>query len=106
MFDNVTAWITGASSGIGEAMARMLAKKHAARLILSGRNVAELKRVAAACGAEDCLVLPFEATDFDAMPALVEKAVKWGGRIDMLVNNAGFPNAVLPWIRLSRSIAH
>ncbi|MDX2211358.1 MAG: SDR family NAD(P)-dependent oxidoreductase, partial [Sphingopyxis sp.] len=79
-------WITGASSGIGAALARALAGE-GARLILSGRNVAALEEVAAGCG--DTLLLPFEATDTGALPALVEQAWDWAGRVDGIVNNAG-----------------
>jgi dehydrogenase/reductase SDR family member 7B len=81
-------WITGASSGIGEGIARSAAAQ-GARLILSGRNVAELERVAGECGADHCLILPFDTRDFAAIPKLVEKSVAWAGRIDCLVNNAG-----------------
>lgn len=80
-------WVTGASSGIGTALAQALSAR-GARLILSGRNVAALETVANQCATET-LVLPFEATDYDALPALVEQAWDWGGRIDGLVNNAG-----------------
>jgi short-subunit dehydrogenase len=58
-----------------------------ASLILSGRNVAALEALAAECG--DALVLPFEATDYAAIPGLVEQAWAWKGRVDGLVNNAG-----------------
>jgi dehydrogenase/reductase SDR family member 7B len=81
-------WITGASSGIGEGIAQSAAAQ-GARLILSGRNVAELERVASVCGADKCLILPFDTRDFAAIPALVEQAIAWAGRIDCLVNNAG-----------------
>lgn len=80
-------WITGASSGIGASLARALAGRGAA-LILSGRNEAALANVAAAC-ATDTLILPFEVTDFAALPALTEQAWAWRGRVDALVNNAG-----------------
>lgn len=80
-------WITGASSGIGAALARALGAR-GAKLILSGRNVAALEAVAAACPTET-LILPFEATNYDAIPALAEQAWAWQGRIDGLVNNAG-----------------
>ncbi len=79
-------WITGASSGIGEGLARALAARGAS-LILSGRNVAALEALAAQCG--DALILPFEATDYAAIPAIVEQAWGWKGRVDGLVNNAG-----------------
>ena len=93
-FVGETAWITGASSGIGAALARAL-HKGGASLVLSGRNRAALDAVAAECGAAAgrALVLPFEATDFAAIPGVVEQAWEWAkqrsGGIDMLVNNAG-----------------
>ena len=82
-------WITGASSGIGEGIARGAAAQ-GARLILSGRNMAELERVAGeGGGTANCLILPFDTRDFAAVPALVEHAISWAGRIDCLANNAG-----------------
>jgi short-subunit dehydrogenase len=81
-------WITGASSGIGEGIAKAIATK-GGRLILSGRNVTELERVADECGPDKCLILPFDTRDFGAIPALVARATEWAGRIDCLVNNAG-----------------
>lgn len=82
-----TVWITGASSGIGEGLARAMSAAGAA-VILSGRRVGELDRVAAALAGET-LVLPFEATDYAALPSVVATAQRWRGGIDMLVNNAG-----------------
>lgn len=87
-FEAETWWITGASSGIGEAIALCVAAK-GARLILSGRNLDELARVAEACGRDRCLILPFEATDHASIPRIVNAATEWAGRIDCLVNNAG-----------------
>ncbi len=84
------AWITGASSGIGAAMARALAAA-GAHVVLSGRNAEALTEVAADCG--DALVLPFEATDLAAARAAADAAWDWAatrsGGLDMLVNNAG-----------------
>ena len=80
-------WVTGASSGIGAALARGLSGR-GARLILSGRNVAALEAVAKDCG-PGTMILPFEATDYAALPTLVQEAWDWCGRIDGLVNNAG-----------------
>lgn len=82
-----TAWVTGASSGIGEALAIELSRR-GAHVVLSGRNISELKRVAAACTGET-LLLPFEATDYGALPAIVERALAWKGGVDILINNAG-----------------
>jgi dehydrogenase/reductase SDR family protein 7B len=86
MFDRQCWWITGASSGIGEALARALAARGAS-VVLSGRNVAALEAVAKDCA--DALVLPFEATAFDRIAGLSDRAWAWKGRIDGLVNNAG-----------------
>jgi short-subunit dehydrogenase len=86
-FQGQTIWVTGASSGIGEALAKAFAARGAA-VILSGRRVAELERVARDIEG-DTLVLPFEATDYDALPGIVEQAQRWRGNIDMLINNAG-----------------
>ena len=80
-------WVTGSSSGIGAALARGLAAR-GAKLILSGRNVAALEAVAKECG-PGTMILPFEATDYAALPALADEAWDWCGRIDGLVNNAG-----------------
>jgi dehydrogenase/reductase SDR family member 7B len=85
-FAGQAAWITGASSGIGAALARALAGQ-GARVILSGRNVAALEAVAADCGA--ALVLAFESTDLAAIAPAAAQAWDWSGGIDLLVNNAG-----------------
>jgi len=86
MFAREVWWVTGASSGIGAALARALAARRAS-VILSGRNVTALEALARECA--DALVLPFEATDFDRIPEIAERAWGWKGRVDALVNNAG-----------------
>ncbi len=81
-------WITGASSGIGEAMAYE-ASRAGARLVLTARRDAELERVRAACASPQVVaVLPMDLTDFDAETAL-RRAEAFFGPIDVLVNNAG-----------------
>ena len=86
-FKDKTVWVTGASSGIGEAVAKVFADQ-GARLILSGRRVDALKAVANALPTESH-ILPFETTDFGALENIVEQAWAWKGRVDVLVNNAG-----------------
>ena len=87
MYETKVAWVTGASSGIGEALAHALSKDGWS-VILSGRRTDALTALAAALPGAS-LVLPFEATDYEGLPAIVAKAQAWRGQIDMLVNNAG-----------------
>jgi len=82
-FEGRVVWITGASSGIGAALAAAFAAE-GAQLVLSGRRREALEAVAA-----HALVLPFEATDWAALPAAAEAAWAWRDGIDILVNNAG-----------------
>ena len=86
-FDKQVVWITGASSGIGEALARVLLQQ-GAWVVLSGRRAEALQAVAAEAPTRS-LVLPFEATDYAALHGVVEQAWQWLGRIDCLINNAG-----------------
>ena len=86
-FAGKTVWVTGASSGIGEALARGLAGRGAA-LVLSGRRADALDRLASELGGES-FVLPFEATDYDALPRIADDALAWRGGVDLLINNAG-----------------
>jgi len=93
MFENSTVWITGASSGIGEALALQFATQ-GAKLVLSSRRRDELERVRNACvdqslPAGKALVLPLDVTDYESMPAAVDAVCAEFGRIDMLINNAG-----------------
>jgi dehydrogenase/reductase SDR family member 7B len=82
-----TAWITGASSGIGAALAKAFLAG-GGYCVLSGRNVEALE--AAAGDAKDrCMILPFDTVDYAAIPALVERAIGFRGQVDVLVNNAG-----------------
>ncbi|MEL6635126.1 MAG: SDR family oxidoreductase [Bacteroidota bacterium] len=89
-FKDKVVWITGASSGIGEALAYECARQ-GSRLILSARRQSELERVKAACALPDegVLVLPLDLGQHDAMPAKVEAALAHFGAIDILINNGG-----------------
>lgn len=81
-------WITGASSGIGEALA-LHAATQGAKLILSARREPELQRVRQSCAdPARVAVLPLDLTAFDALAA-TEQAASFFGPIDVLVNNAG-----------------
>jgi short-subunit dehydrogenase len=82
-----TIWVTGASSGIGEALAEAFAGQGAA-LILSGRRRDALDALAERLPGQH-LVLPFEANDEAALAGAVETAWSWRDGVDMLVNNAG-----------------
>ncbi|MBO0930565.1 SDR family oxidoreductase [Fibrella aquatilis] len=90
MFNQKVAWITGASSGIGEALAVALARQ-GARLVLSARREDELQRVALATGlpAEAVLVLPLDVTDADDLAEKVQTVLARFGRIDYVFQNAG-----------------
>ena len=90
---NKVIWITGASSGIGKALAQTAAQQDT-KLILSGRRTEALDALADEL-AVDCLVLPFEVTDFEALEHKVEEAWAWQGRVDILVNNAGISQRCL-----------
>lgn len=84
-------WITGASSGIGEALALELSRYKHVRLILSARRINELERVASRTGlpASDVLVLPLDVTDLDSLPVHVETVRQRFGRLDYVFLNAG-----------------
>ena len=82
-----TIWITGASSGIGAALAAAFGEA-GAHVILFGRRETALSSVAAGSTPESH-ILPFDTTDFGALPGIVFKALAWRGGIDLLVNNAG-----------------
>ena len=85
--ENKVAWITGASSGIGAALAKTFSAA-GSDIILSGRNVKALETVAGDIDT-DTLIIPFEVTDYDSLAQHVETAWAWKDRIDILINNAG-----------------
>ncbi|MEO7414740.1 MAG: SDR family oxidoreductase, partial [Opitutaceae bacterium] len=94
-FSDRVVWITGASSGIGEALALALAQE-GARLVLSSRRVEELERVRRACARpDDHSVVPLDLARSETFPATVEQVLKRCGRIDVLVNNGGVSQRAL-----------
>ena len=89
MFDlsGMTALVTGASGGLGSAIAKALAGQ-GARVALSGTREEALKSVQAEIGG-DSVILPTDLSDAAAVDALVPRAVEALGQLDILVNNAG-----------------
>lgn len=89
-FKDKVIWITGASSGIGEALAYEFAKREA-RLILSARRESELKRVGANTRLSelDLMILPFDLKDTANASGLAAQILNKFGRVDVLVNNGG-----------------
>ncbi|MGT2515848.1 3-oxoacyl-[acyl-carrier-protein] reductase [Sphingomonas panni] len=89
MFDltGMTALVTGASGGLGSAIAKGLAAQ-GARLALSGSNAAKLEAFAAELGG-DHVPLVCDLSDGAAVDGLVPQAVSALGKLDILVNNAG-----------------
>lgn len=88
-FRNKRVWITGASSGIGEALAYAMAAE-GAHLILSARRVAELERVMQGCDAAASVQLvPLDLADHQSIPVIVTDVLKEQGKIDVLINNGG-----------------
>ncbi|MGB8277687.1 MAG: SDR family oxidoreductase [Methylovirgula sp.] len=95
--------ITGASSGIGEATARLLAER-GAKVFLGARRVDKLKAVASdivkAGGEADSH--PLDVTKHDELLAFVESAQRRFGRLDVLINNAGLmPLSLLDQLKVA-----
>jgi short-subunit dehydrogenase len=87
--NNKTIWITGASSGIGEALAIACAKQ-GAKLILSARNEDKLQQVKALLtNAEQHIVLPLDLSKPDVLPEQLAGFIEQHSPIDILVNNGG-----------------
>jgi NADP-dependent 3-hydroxy acid dehydrogenase YdfG len=92
--------ITGASSGLGEAAARLLAA-HGAKLVLGARRLDRLQGLSAELGLGDQAVVRTDVTSFDQVKQLVDHAVTAHGRIDVLINNAGLmPHSPLERVKV------
>ena len=82
-------WITGASGGIGEALALWFAKRNW-RVVLSARRGEELNKVAERLPEQEkVLVLPLDVTNYDLFPGLTQQVIDRFGRIDCCILNAG-----------------
>lgn len=88
---SVTAIITGASQGIGEAIALAFAKEAGARLFLLARNEPSLARVAARCTEAGAYAqaMACDVTDEEAVAAIADALTKGGECVNLLINNAG-----------------
>lgn len=88
-FTGKVVWITGASSGIGEALAHALSAR-GAKLILSSRRADELERVRKACAhPDDAKVVPLDLMDMSLFESKTAEAVAVFGHIDVVVHNGG-----------------
>lgn len=90
-FVGKVVWITGASSGIGEALAHSFCKE-GAHLVLSARRQTELERVKNQLLLSEnqrVFILPMDLSDTSASKKLTEVVMNEFGQVDILVNNAG-----------------
>jgi NADP-dependent 3-hydroxy acid dehydrogenase YdfG len=93
--------ITGASSGLGEAAARHLAR-HGARLVMGARRKDRLQALAEELSLGDQAAVQTDVSQMDQVKALVDTAVRLHGRIDVMINNAGLmPQALLEKLQVS-----
>lgn len=86
-FENKGALITGASGGIGEAIARAL-HEQGAQIVISGRRKEALEKLAEDLG-DNCYVIPAALDNREELNELVKKSESAIGKIDILINNAG-----------------
>lgn len=88
--NNKNIWITGASSGIGEACAYIFAREQA-NLILTSSNADKLTVVSSKCiklGAK-CTILPYDLSNLEDLDKLTNQAISIYGTIDVMFHNAG-----------------
>ncbi len=84
-------WITGASSGIGEALVYEIARK-GARIIISARRKEELERVKGKCNSmfsSSVEILPLDLSQANTLHLITEAAIQIYGQVDVLINNGG-----------------
>jgi NADP-dependent 3-hydroxy acid dehydrogenase YdfG len=92
--------ITGASSGLGEAAARRLAKD-GAKLVLGARRIDRLQALAKELSLSGDAVVQTDVSKYDEVKRLVDHAVKSHGRVDVMINNAGLmPQSLLQRLKI------
>ena len=85
--ENKIIWITGASSGIGKALALELSKLNC-KLILSARNKDRLLAVKNECtDPNNVHIVPFDLENYESCPKIVTSTISLFGKIDILINN-------------------
>jgi len=90
--NNKVIWVTGASSGIGEALTYELTKKRGVKLIISSRRKEELERVKGNCPLHvqaNIRVHPIDLSQEEMLRLSTETAIQIFGHIDVLINNGG-----------------
>jgi len=88
-FKDKVVWITGASSGIGKALAFALSE-HGAKVIISSRNIEKLEDVKLQCkDPEKIKILKVDLDDYLNLNKLVQNAISLFGAMDILINNGG-----------------
>ena len=97
-FEDKVIWITGAASGIGEALAYQ-SVKYGARLILSDIDESRLTEVAGKCKSmnAEVLILPVDLSSRKSIEKAVPRALSHFGRVDVLINNGGISQRSLTW---------
>ena len=90
IFNNKKAWITGASSGIGEALVYEFIRR-GAKVVISSNDIAGLERVKSACldRSGNIICAPFDLSDTSAIEELAAEQIKTLGGIDFLINIGG-----------------
>jgi dehydrogenase/reductase SDR family protein 7B len=94
-FSSKTIWITGASSGIGEALVYEFSKL-GSKIIISSRRSDELERVKANCATpENIMVQPLDLAKHEEIKEIAKQIVEKNGSIDILINNGGISQRAL-----------
>ena len=88
-FTNKVLWITGASSGIGKALAIEFSRQNC-KLILSSRNKEALECVKIECeNPKNIVVIPLDLENYTSLKQKTAEAILAFGKIDILINNGG-----------------